>query len=63
MIVQGALKNRARAEEKIAADYAEEGAAPAAAASQLVDIVRASVILDDPYAIAVLVLGGSAKPN
>lgn len=50
VLVPGPGKLLARAEEKVRNDYA--GAAFPTAAS-LLDVVRCSIVLDDPYALAV----------
>jgi hypothetical protein len=53
VLVPGPLKLEQRCRDKIANDY--EGKEPSPAAASLVDIVRAAIGFDDPYAMAVMV--------
>jgi hypothetical protein len=53
VVVPGPLKLDKRCRDKIAADY--EGREPWPPAASLFDIVRCCVVLDDPYAMAVLI--------
>ena len=54
VFVPGPLKRRQRCEDKIRADYEEEEAWPAAAS--LLDLVRCTVVFDDPYSVFLLSL-------
>jgi len=51
-LIPGPLKLRARAEHKVITDYSEE---PEPAAASLLDLVRATVVFDEPYALACFV--------
>merc|ERR1719238_1977098 len=53
VLIPGPLKLEQRCRDKIANDY--EGTEPSPAAASLVDIVRAAIGFDDPYAMAVMV--------
>jgi hypothetical protein len=53
VFVPGPPKRKRRCEEKIANDYAGQGDWPPAAS--ITDLVRAMVVMDDPYAMAVFV--------
>ena len=48
----GPVKSEARSREKVFNDYMDE---PFPQAASLLDLVRASIVLDDPYALAVCV--------
>jgi hypothetical protein len=52
VFLPGPLKLRARAEHKVQTDYATE---PAPAAASLVDLVRATVVFEEPYSMACFV--------
>merc|ERR1719487_2159360 len=52
VFLPGPLKKRARAEHKISTDYACEPDPPAAS---LLDLVRATVVFEEPYALACFV--------
>ena len=50
VLVPGPVKTTERMKEKLRTDYKDE---PYPAAASLVDILRATIVLDDPYALAV----------
>jgi hypothetical protein len=50
VVVPGPVKKEARMKEKVRSDYKNE---PYPAAASLLDILRATIVLDDPYALAV----------
>ena len=52
VFLPGPLKQRARAEHKIKTDYAAE---PEPAAASLLDLVRATVVFEEPYSMACFV--------
>jgi hypothetical protein len=52
VLVPGPVKSEARAREKLRTDYKDE---PHPQAAALLDVVRAAIVLDDPYALAVCV--------
>merc|ERR1712216_284308 len=52
VLIPGPPKQRARAEHKIKTDYKTE---PAPAAASLVDLVRATVVFEEPYSLACFV--------
>merc|ERR1719352_1674108 len=53
VFVPGPLKTRIRSEEKIQADY--EGVEAWPPAASLLDLVRCTIVMDDPYSMAVFV--------
>merc|ERR1719352_1368347 len=53
VFVPGPLKSWSRSEEKIAADY--EGVEAWPPAASLLDLVRCTIVMDDPYSMAVFV--------
>jgi hypothetical protein len=54
VLICAPIKERERAEQKVAADYKDTATAPGA--SRLLDLVRCTVIMDDPYALAAFVV-------
>merc|ERR1719482_849296 len=52
VFIPGPLKLRARAEHKVITDYCDEPDPPAAS---LLDLVRATVVFEEPYALACFV--------
>ena len=53
VLIPGPVKEVQRCRDKIVSDY--EGKEPWPPAASLCDVVRCAVVLDDPYAMAVLV--------